>query len=465
MAEPERPHTLALTADLAAWRRLVEERLQGRDFSALTSRTRDDIIIEPLYAARPDRPALPGRGASVWRIVQFVEDPDVEGANGQALEDLAGGATGLALRFADASGGPGLPPDEQALRIVLDGIDLAAIHLRVDPHRRGDASVAWLSDLVLRQGIAPERADVAYGLDPIGLLASRKTIALEPHAWTGAFQRLAGGGFGGAYVALDARLYHEAGASEGQELAAILATAVWWLRALEPLDFAPEGAITRFGASVAVDRDQFLSIAKLRALRLLWMRFAELCGVAPTHLPIHAETSRRMMTRAEPHTNILRTTIAAFAAAVGGADSIAIVPHDAALGFGSREARALTRNVHHLLVEETQLHCVSDSAAGSGGLEALTDALAERAWHEFRTIEREGGIVESLRSGAFPKRIADARAALAAQVLSGAAPLVGATVHRQSAIEDRVENKAAAGAFVELGLTPMRLEEQAGRAG
>ena len=398
MAEAERPDTRALTADLAAWRRLVEERLQGRDFSALESRTRDDIAIEPLYAARHDRPALPGRQASAWRIIQFVDDPDVDQANGQALEDLAGGATGLALRFSDAAAGPGLPPDEQVLRIVLDGIDLAAIHLRVDPHRRADASAVWLRDLVLRQGIAPERADISYGLDPLGLFASRKAIELDPRAWTEAFQLLAAAGFGGTYVALDARLYHEAGASEAQELAAILAAAVWWLRALDPLGFAPEAIFARFGASVAVDRDQFLSIAKLRALRLLWMRFTELCGVAPTHLPVHAETSRRMMTRAEPHTNILRTTIAAFAAAVGGADSIAVVPHDAALGPAARDARALARNVHHLLVEETQLHRVSDSAAGSGAAEALTDALAERAWHEFQAIEREGGIVESLRS-------------------------------------------------------------------
>src|SRR5688572_16720807 len=161
MADPKRPHTSALTADLAAWRRLVEERLQGRDFSALKSRTRDDIIVEPLYAARNDRPALPGRGASPWRIVQFVDDPDVERANGQALEDLTGGATGLSVRFADAAkAGYGLPPDEQALRIALDAIDLAAVHLRVDPHRRAAASAAWLRDLVLRQGLAPERTDL-----------------------------------------------------------------------------------------------------------------------------------------------------------------------------------------------------------------------------------------------------------------------------------------------------------------
>jgi methylmalonyl-CoA mutase len=464
MAESERPQTPALMADLAAWRRLVEERLQGRDFSALTSRTRDDIAIEPLYAARHDRRALPGRGASAWRIVQFVDDPDVERANGQALEDLAGGATGLSLRFADAAAGEdGLPPDEQALRIALDAIDLAAIHVRVNPHRRADASAIWLRDLVLRQGIAPERADVAYGLDPVALFASRKAVELDPHTWTGTFQLLAAGGFGGAYVALDARRYHEAGASEAQELAAILATAVWWLRALDPLGFAPEAAFARFDASVAADRDQFLSIAKLRALRLLWTRLGEVCGVAPTHLPVHAETSRRMMTRAEPHTNILRTTIAVFAAAVGGADSIAVVPHDAALGLSGREARTLARNVHHLLVEETQLHRVSDSGAGSGIVEALTDALAERAWHEFQTIEREGGIVESLRSGLFQKRIADARSALAAQVVSGAAPLVGATIHRQSRDQDGATEKASA-ASAEVGLTPMQLEEQAGRA-
>ena len=122
-----------------------------------------------------------------------------------------------------------------------------------------------------------------------------------------------------------------------------------------------------------------------------------------------------MMTRADPHTNLLRTTIAAFSAGIGGADSVLVHPFTEALGVADGHARALARNIQHLLLEESNLHRVADPAAGSGAVEALTDALAERAWSEFQAIEREGGLVESLRSGSFSGRISEARQALAAR--------------------------------------------------
>jgi methylmalonyl-CoA mutase len=136
-----------------------------------------------------------------------------------------------------------------------------------------------------------------------------------------------------------------------------------------------------------------------------------------------------MLTVADPDANLLRNTLAAFAAAVGGADSILVHPHTAACGAPDGSARALARNIQHLLIEESDICGASDAGAGSGAIEALTDALAERAWAEFQAIEREGGIVESIRSGAFPKRVANARLALAADVTSGRNPLVGATVY------------------------------------
>ena len=461
MADP-RPHETASTPGFDDWRGRVASDLKGRDFSALRSLTRDGIVIEPLYQARTDRGPLPGRGERPWSIVQIVDDPDPERANRQALEDLAGGATGLAIRFSGAPSahGFGLPADETALRLALEGIDLAAIHLRIDPHPNAATAALWVRDLVLKQGVAPERAHVAFGLDPLG--AAVQGVGIDPAIWTKAFQALAEASFRGAIVSLDARPYHEAGASEAQELATLLAGIVWWLRALQPLGIAPGAALPLFGASLAVDRDQFLSIAKLRALQLVWARMSELCGVAPAHLPVHAETSRRMMIRADPHSNLLRTTIAAFAAGAGGADSIAVLPHDAALGLSGRDARALARNMQHLLIEETQLHRVGDPAAGSGAVEALTDALAEGAWAEFQATEREGGILESLRSGALPERIAKAREALAAEVAAGAVPFVGATIHRPPHAGNVVDERDAAGPVP--ALAPIRLEALAREA-
>jgi methylmalonyl-CoA mutase len=435
------------------WRKLVLEGLKGRDFDSLRSKTRDGIVIEPLYEPRRDAEPLLGRGALPWTIVQPVDNPDPDKANEQAIADIKGGATGLSLRFSDASSasGSGLFPRQDAFRAALDGIDLATVQVRIEPHPLGLEAAIWLKETVFRSGIAPERADVTFGLDPVAVMVAGGG-APEPRSHADVVLSLRKAQFRGPFALADARPYHEAGTSEAQELGALLGVAAWWLRAFTEAGVAPNEALTLLSVSLSVDRDLLLSLAKLRAARLLWARFEEVCGATPSPLPIHAETSRRMLTRADPQANLLRNTLAAFAAAAGGADSILVHPHTAAHGSANPEARALARNIQHLLMQEAHLERVADPGAGSGAIEALTDALAGRAWSEFQQIEREGGIIESFRSGAFPARIAEARAALVAEVASGGAPLVGSTLYVSEPSPDADEPA------VPRGLTPIRLE-------
>ncbi len=455
----------AATQSCDDWRRIVENALSGGDFASLRSRTHDDIVIEPLYRGRDVYP-LPSREPGPWKIVQIVDDTDAERANEQALDDLEGGATGLALRFAGApsAAGFGLPPTAEALRIALQDVDLASIHLRIDPHPAAPEIANWLTDLVARLGIAPERANISFGLDPVSVLAFQGG-SVDPGEFVSCFLELRSACFQGRLAALDGRICHEAGAPEAQELAAIVAAAAWWLRALDGAGIPLKIALGFFETSLVADRDQLLAVAKIRALRLLWARIQELCGAPRTPLYIHAETGRRMITRADPHTNLLRTTIAAFAAGVGGADGIAILPYTAALGLPDRSARALARNTQHILINEAHLHRVDDPAAGSGAVEALTDALAERAWDEFQAIEREGGIIDSLRANALPARVAEARDALKRELASGAAPLVGATAYRAT-----IEQPSPAEPDPPMipsnsgGLSPIRLETLAAAA-
>src|SRR5687768_12471873 len=135
-------------ADLHDWRRLVQASLKGRDFESLQSRTRDGIRVEPLYRQRTDRLPFSGRGAESWEIVQVIDHPDPDEANAQAREDIGGGATGLALRFAANGSASGLPATEEALRIACEGVDLAAIRLRLEPHPHGPQIARWLQALV-----------------------------------------------------------------------------------------------------------------------------------------------------------------------------------------------------------------------------------------------------------------------------------------------------------------------------
>jgi methylmalonyl-CoA mutase len=221
---------------------------------------------------------------------------------------------------------------------------------------------------------------------------------------------LAGDRFRGPFAVADGRVIHNAGGSEAQELAFALACAVTYMRALEaggmPLDAARRAIYFR----LAADADQFLTIAKFRAVRKLWARVEQACSLAPAPAQVYAETAWRMMTRRDPYVNMLRATVAVFAAGVGGADAIAVLPFTAALGLPDRLARRVARNTQLVLLEESNLARVSDPTAGSGAIEALTRELCDAAWAQFQEIEKAGGAAAALEAGLIQSKVAATRA-------------------------------------------------------
>ena len=182
-----------------------------------------------------------------------------------------------------------------------------------------------LADHLQRNGIAPAACEIRFGLDPVGACA---VWGFSPYAWseivpalTGAIQRLAANGFRGPFAVADGRVVHDAGGSEAQELAFALATGVAYLRALEGAGIALEDARGMIHARLSADFDQFLTMAKFRALRLLWARVETACGLAPRPIFMAAETAWRMLTRRDPYVNMLRATMATFSAGLGGANA------------------------------------------------------------------------------------------------------------------------------------------------
>jgi methylmalonyl-CoA mutase len=161
---------------------------------------------------------------------------------------------------------------------------------------------------------------------------------------------------------------------------------------------------------LTADTDQFLSVAKFRALRALWARVEQACGLDPKAAFISAETAWRMMTKRDPWVNMLRTTIAAFSAGIGGADAIAVLPFTSAIGLPDRFARRIARNVQLLLLEESNVAKVADPAAGSGGIEDLTEKLCRAAWALFQEFERAGGAPAALERGLIQDKVAKVRA-------------------------------------------------------
>jgi methylmalonyl-CoA mutase len=400
------------------WLALVSGVLKGAPFEQrLVSKTRDGIAIAALYPREPGAQPVPGHTAGVpWQIVQRIEFPDPAAANAQALHDLENGATALALVFAGTSGayGFGLPGD--AVACVLDGVILGAgtaIDLQAGPQA---ADVArQITEVVARRGIAPGAADISFGFDPLGDLAGGAPATPSWRAGgDGCFAALINGlaiqGYRGPFAVADGRVIHNAGGSEAQELAWVLATALAYLRALEAGGVAVSDARRMLGFRLAADADQFLTTAKFRALRKLWTCVEEACTLAPAPVFVAAETAWRTMTRRDPFVNMLRATVAVAAAGLGGADSIAVVPHTAAIGLPDGFARRIARNTQLILLEESNLARVADPAAGSGALESLTHELCMTAWALFQEIEKAGGAAAALEQGLIQGRVAAVRA-------------------------------------------------------
>ena len=296
---------------------------------------------------------------------------------------------------------------------ILEGVQLDLITLRMETAPwNGRIMAAMLAALVDKRGHAPSSLNVDFGLQPVDDLASTgqapapmpNMMARVAEVVTGLTAR----GFRSPIMRCDGRVPHEAGASEAQELGYLLASAVAYMRGLETYGLTADAVRDALSFTLVADTDQFLTISKFRALRLLWARVQEACGLTPKPARIHGETAWRSMTKRDPHTNMLRSTIGVFSAGIGGADSITALPFTRAMGLPDAFARRVARNMQLVLLEESNLAKVADPAAGAGGIEALTDALCEKAWAEFQTIEREGGIVASLGSGHFQARVAAA---------------------------------------------------------
>ena len=463
------PETLPLAADFPPasreeWRKLVDAVLKGAPFERLVSTTYDGLAIEPLAQRRSDaRPVAARPGAKAWEVTARIEHPDPALANEIALRELNNGAGGLSLVFSGAAGdyGFGLPASEQALARVLEGFDFGAgagLEFDLSPH------AAAVVDAALAKGamLSGRGAGIRVGHDPIGAMAIGGSTARPWNEEAPHFARriaaLLREGFLGRLAAADGRVIHNAGGSEAQELAFVLAVALAYLRALEADGVALDAARRAIFFRLSADADQFLTIAKFRALRKLWARVEASCGLEPEPAFVSAETAWRMMAQRDPHVNILRATVATFAAALGGADAITVLPFTAARGLPERFARRIARNTQLVLLEESHLAKVADPAAGSGAVEDLTDALCRTAWAQFREIEGAGGVAAALASGLIAQKVAAVREKRAAALARRRDALTGVSIFPDLSENDaKVDLPAPPRKHAAGGLQPIRL--------
>jgi methylmalonyl-CoA mutase len=408
----------------AAWRDLAQKALKDRPIESLVHLDADGSAVLPLYAEANGAGALSTpRGSDAdgraWDLRTLIEGDDPEAVNLAVLADLEGGAASVILSGA-------VLDDSEPLGRALAGVALELAPVALDAGLRGPDAANALA--VVAKG--SPRARLMFHLDPISAFAeaggSPRSIDEHISLSANTAARHAGAYPEASFFLASGRVVHEAGGSAGQELGFAAACAVAYARAGVDAGMTAGAALRGTVLGVSVDTEYFDSLAKVRALRLIWASITRAFNLEMV-ARVEVRSSRRMLSGRDPWPNLLRLTAAGFAGAVGGADAVVLDGFTRARGRPDAFARRQARNTQLVLMEEAHIGRVDDPAAGSWFLDARTRQLAEAGWAAFQAIEAEGGVVAALKAGTIQSRVARAREASVAAYHNGAAHLVGVT--------------------------------------
>ncbi|RME97015.1 MAG: methylmalonyl-CoA mutase, partial [Chloroflexi bacterium] len=399
--------------------------------------TYEGITLQPIYRAKdmaglPHLNSLPGQppalrgsraAAKPWLIAQRIPYSTAAEFNAALRADLARGQTAVYLPL-DVAGTKGLDPEEAApgevgvggvaistvddLAAALEGVDLETTPLFLGAPCTAVPTLALLLALLRRLGKPARILRGSLEMDPLGALAQ---YGEYPRSVAGGYDKMANLLYWAVsrapqlqIVTVHGQPYANAGASVVQELAFVLATAVEYLREMNARELPVNAVAPHIRLALSIGSNYFMEVAKLRAARVLWAKAVKAMGGsrAAQKATIHAETGTSNKTTLDPHVNLLRVTTEAFAAAVGGADSLHTHPFDTAFGLPDEFSRRIARNTQLILQHEAHLTRVIDPAGGAWAVESLTDAVARNAWTLFRQVEAQGGMLAALQAG-FPQ--------------------------------------------------------------
>ncbi|MDR0847970.1 MAG: methylmalonyl-CoA mutase family protein [Propionibacteriaceae bacterium] len=378
----------------------------------LTTTLVDGVTIDPLYTETvrsgedqatgdesigyPDQVPFT-RGSELpdpeapWAVTQLHEDGDVARTTAAILADLNAGATGVWLRVDPDAIAPADVP--KVLHQVIPDAAAISVSSITDQEK---AAYALLGFLMSNGAAAPTGS---LGIDPIGSSAvTGKPVSLDHlKAWSEKAKAFPGL----RAFTVDVTPYDNAGAGDIDQLAFAIATGIEYVRVLTDAGLSAAEAFSTISFRVAATADEFLTIARLRALRRLWARVGEVLEVPEDGRGAiqHVVTSWRMLSKDDPWVNVLRSTIATFSSAAGGAELITVLPHDSVYGLPSAFSRRVARNVQLVVAEEAHIGAVKDPAGGAWVFESLTDQVGAKAWARVQEIEALGGMKEALESG------------------------------------------------------------------
>jgi methylmalonyl-CoA mutase len=428
---------------VADWRKIVEADLKGVPFEKkLVSKTFEGLNLQPLYTEAdlnhvPHLGSLPGfppyvRGRTAsgylnngWDVSQEIAVSSPTEFNEAARNSVDKGLTALNIVL-DKATRDGHDPDWaeagevgvgglsiatlEDLDRALAGIDLEKISLFVRSGSSAMPFAALLMALVRKRGQSPRKLRGCIEMDPLGVLSHEGKL---PLSLKGAFREMAELTSWCAEnapqlqtICVHARAWHESGGSAVEELGFALATSVDYLRELNGKKLTIDSTAPRHRFAFTVGSNFFMEIAKLRAARLLWSQAIQSLGGndESQKLNLHVRTSNWNKTKYDPHVNMLRSTVEAFAAVLGGCDSLQVGAFDETFRTPNDFSLRIARNTQLILQKECDLTHIIDPAGGTWYLEKLTDDLAKKAWALFQDVERRGGMAEALRTG-FPQSV------------------------------------------------------------
>ena len=457
---------------LSDWQTAAAKEVKGKD---LTWHTPEGIAVKPLYTAEDVTadPGLPGfapftRGVRAsmyagrpWTIRQYAGFSTAEESNAFYRRNLAAGQKGLSVAFDLAThrgydsdhprvvgdvGKAGVAIDSvEDMKILFDGIPLDQMSVSMTMNGAVIPILAFFIVAGQEQGVPTEQLDGTIQNDILKEFMVRNTYIYPPEpsmriisdifAYTSANMP--------KFNSISISGYHmqEAGATQVQELAFTIADGMEYVKYGVASGLDIDKFAGRLSFFFAIGMNFFMEVAKLRAARVLWHRVMTKLGAQDERskmLRTHCQTSGVSLQEQDPYNNVIRTTIEAMAAMLGGTQSLHTNALDEAIALPTDFSARIARNTQIVIQEETGMCNVVDPLGGSYYIEALTQELVDKAWEIIERVEAEGGMAKAVAAGWPKAMIEEAAAARQARVDRGEDVIVGVNKYRLAS-EDQLE--------------------------
>jgi methylmalonyl-CoA mutase len=458
-------------ADINDWKAAADKEVKGRD---LTWHTPEGIAVKPLYTQEDSAdPGLPGfapftRGVRAsmyagrpWTIRQYAGFSTAEESNAFYRRNLAAGQKGLSVAFDLAThrgydsdhprvvgdvGKAGVAIDSvEDMKILFDGIPLDQMSVSMTMNGAVIPILAFFIVAGEEQGVSASQLDGTIQNDILKEFMVRNTYIYPPEpsmrivsdiiAYTSANMPKFNS------ISISGYHMHEAGATAVQELAFTIADGKEYVRRAMDSGLDIDAFAGRLSFFFGIGMNFFMEVSKLRAARTLWHRVMDGLGAKDERskmLRTHCQTSGVSLQEQDPYNNVIRTTIEAMAATLGGTQSLHTNALDEAIALPTDFSARIARNTQIVLAEESGITKVVDPLGGSYYVEALTAELVDQAWAIIEEVDALGGMTKAVASG-MPKRlIEEAAAARQARVDKGEDVIVGVNKYKL-ATEDKLD--------------------------